>query len=301
MPLLEVERLVKHFVRRRTLQPTVMVHAVNDVSFTPTVMVHAVNDVSFTVGAGESFGLVGESGSGKTTAARCILRLTTPTAGEIWFDGEPIRSMSHQQLRTLRRSIQPVFQDPYASLNPRLPVGESVAEPLIVHRIGTTESRRARVEELLDQVGLDRSHLQRRPDALSGGQRQRIALARALALGPRLVVLDEPVSALDASVGAQIVNLLMRLQRDLGLALLFITHDLHLVRHMTARVAVMRAGRIVETAATAAVFATPQHPYTRTLLAAADLSNHLPDDPDEKPPDDDPPLREVAAGHWARV
>ncbi len=288
MPLLEVEGLVKRFIRRRPLRPA-------DV-------VHAVNDISFTVAEGESFGLVGESGSGKTTAARCILRLTTPTAGEIRFDGHPIHSMSRHRLRRLRRSIQPVFQDPSASLNPRLPVGVSVAEPLVVHRIGSAASRQARVEELLDQVGLDRSHLQRRPDELSGGQRQRIALARALALGPRLVVLDEPVSALDASVGAQIVNLLMRLQRELGLALLFITHDLRLVRHMTARVAVMRAGRIVETAATPAMFRAPRHPYTRSLLAAADLSSRQgSDDPGDPPDDDATPLREVAAGHWARV
>ena len=289
MPLLEVEGLVKRFVRRRPLRSP--------------VVIQALNDVSFTVDEGESFGLVGESGSGKTTAARCILGLTTATAGEVRFDGEPIHSMSRQRLRGLRRSLQPVFQDPYASLNPRLAVGQSVAEPLVVHRIGTAASRRARVDELLDQVGLDRSHVRRRPGELSGGQRQRIALARALALGPRLLVLDEPVSALDASVGAQIVNLLMRLQRDLDLALLFITHDLRLVRHMTARVAVMRAGRIVETAATPAVFAAPRHGYTRTLLAAADLSNRLtPDDPGEQPPyDDDPPLREVTAGHWARV
>ncbi len=287
--LLEVDGLVKRFVRRRLLRSP--------------VVVHAVNDVSFTVDSGESFGLVGESGSGKTTAARCILRLTKPSAGEIRFDGEPISSMSRHRLRKLRRSIQPVFQDPFASLNPRLPVGVSVAEPLVVHRIGSAASRRSRVEELLDQVGLDRSHLRRQPDELSGGQRQRIALARALALGPRLVVLDEPVSALDASVGAQIVNLLMRLQRDLGLALLFITHDLRLVRHVTARVAVMRAGRIVETAATPAMFAAPRHPYTRTLLAAAELSSRRgPDDPDGAPPDDDTtPLREVAEGHWARV
>ena len=288
MPLLEVEGLVKHFVRRRP--------------FRPTVVVHAVNDVSFTVSTGESFGLVGESGSGKTTATRCILRLTTPTSGQIRFDGEPIGSMSRQQLRRLRRAIQPVFQDLDASLNPRLWIGESVAEPLVVHHIGTAEHRLARVEELLDQVGLDPSYRRRRPGELSGGQRQRIALARALALGPRLVVLDEPVSALDASVGAQIVNLLMRLQRDLGLALLFITHDLRLVRHMTTRVAVMRAGRIVETAATEAMFAAPRHPYTRALLAAADLSSHRPDDAGENlPDDDDTPLREVAVGHWARV
>ena len=289
MPLLEVEGLVKHYVRRRPLRSP--------------VAVQALNNVSFTVDEGESFGLVGESGCGKTTAARCILHLTAPTAGEVRFDGQPIHSMSRQRLRGLRRSIQPVFQDPYGSLNPRLAVGESVAEPLVVHRIGTAAKRRARVEELLDQVGLDRAHFPRRPGELSGGQRQRIALARALTLGPRLLVLDEPVSALDASVGAQIVNLLVRLQRDLNLALLFITHDLRLVRHMTARVAVMRAGRIVETAATPAVFAAPRHPYTRTLLAAAGLSSRLdPDDPGEHPPHDDAaPLREVSAGHWARV
>jgi ABC-type oligopeptide transport system ATPase subunit len=289
MPLLEVEGLVKLFVQRRPLRPS--------------LVVHAVDDVSFTVDEGESFGLVGESGSGKTTAARCILRLLTPTAGEIRFDGDAIGSMSSHRLRGLRRSIQPVFQDPYESLNPRLPVGESVAEPLLVHRIDTAAHRQARVEELLDQVGLDPSLLGRRPGELSGGQRQRIALARALALGPRLVVLDEPVSALDASVGAQIVNLLMRLQRDLGLALLFITHDLRLVRHMTTRVAVMRAGRIVETAETEALFAAPLHPYTRTLLAAADPSrpaNLAPPDGHE-PNDVGTPLREVTRGHWARV
>ena len=288
MPLLEVEGLVKRFVRRRHFQPA--------------VVVHAVNGVSFTVGEGESFGLVGTSGSGRTTNARCILRLTTPTAGQIRFDGKPIGSMSRQQLRQLRRAIQPVFQNPYASLNPRLPVGESVAEPLVVHRIGTVEQRRARVEQLLDQVGLDRLHVRRRLDELSGGQRQRIALARALAPEPRLMILDEPVSALDASVGAQIVNLLMRLQRDLGLALLFITHDLRFVRHMTTRMAVLRAGRIVETAATAALFAAPRHPYTRALFEAADLSSRLPIDFGENALDrDDTPLREVAVGHWARV
>ena len=287
MPLLEVDGLVKRFVRRRLLRSP--------------VVIHAVNDVSFTVNTGESFGLVGESGSGKTTAARCILRLVTPTAGEIRFDGTPIGSMSRQQLRRLRRSVQPVFQDPYASLNPRLPVGDSVAEPLVVHRIGTAGSRRDRVKALLNQVGLDPSLVRRRPGELSGGQRQRIALARARALDPQLVVLDEPVSALDASVGAQIVNLLMRLQCDLALGLLFITHDLRLVRHMTTRVAVMRTGRIVETAATAALFAAPQHPYTQRLLAATDLSSRLPHDPGEPPPDPDTPLREVVAGHWARI
>ena len=289
MPLLEVENLVKRYVRRRVLRPT--------------SVVHAVKDMSFTVGAGESFGLVGESGSGKTTAARCILRLTTPTTGEIRFEGESILSMSRRRLRELRRYIQPVFQDPYASLNPRLPVGESVAEPLVVHRIGSAASRRTQVLELLDQVGLNRSQLGQRPAELSGGQRQRIALARALALGPRLVILDEPVSALDASVGAQIINLLMRLQTELGLALLFITHDLHLVRHMTTRMAVMRAGHIVETAPTTAVFATPHHPYTRSLLAAAGLFNRRgPDHLDDHPSDEDEtPIREVAPSHWARA
>ena len=289
MPLLEIEGLVKRFVRRRPLRPA--------------RVIHAVRDVSFVVHERESFGLVGESGSGKTTVARCILRLATPSAGEIRFDGESIHDMSRRRLRALRRSMQPVFQDPSGSLNPRLPVGDSVAEPLVIHGVGSRASRHARVLELLDQVGLDRSQLVRRPHELSGGQRQRIALARALALGPRLVVLDEPVSALDASVGAQIVNLLLRLQRDLGLALLFITHDLRLVRHMTTRVAVMRAGRIVETAATEAVFAAPRHPFTRTLLAAADLSGGRPiDAPVEDPPDDGGlPLRQVEAGHWARV
>ncbi len=289
MALLEVDGLAKRFERRHLLRPT--------------TVVHAVRDLTFHVDAGESFGLVGESGCGKTTAARCILRLVTPTAGEIRFDGETIGTASRQRVRQLRRFIQPVFQDPDRSLNPRLPVGESVIEPLVVHGVGTGATRRARAVELLGLVGLDASLLRRRPDALSGGQRQRVALARALALDPRLLVLDEPVSALDASVGAQIVNLLMRLQRDLGLALLFITHDLRLVRHMTTRVAVMRAGRIVETASTQALFAAPRHPYTIALLAAANPSSADAEDSFAEPESSNEwaPLREVAAEHWARV
>ncbi len=295
LPLLDVRGLGKQFVRRRFWR-------------TPTVT-RAVEDVSFDVREGESFGLVGESGSGKTTTARCILRLTRPTTGDVRFDGESIYSMSRPRLRTLRRAMQPVFQDPYSSLDPRRTVGQSVAEPLVVHQIGTPQSRRARVAELLDLVGLDPAHDGRRPDELSGGQRQRIALARALALGPKLLVLDEPVSALDASVAAQIVNLLLRLRADLNLAMLFITHDLRLIRHLTTRVAVMRAGRIVESATTAALFATPRHPYTYELLSAAGLHDGRTPAPDpgqdgsNHGADDDRvlPLREVDPAHWARV
>jgi len=296
LPLLHVDQLEKQFIRRRLLRAP--------------VVTRAVNDVSFDIREGESFGLVGESGSGKTTAARCILRLTRPTSGDVRFDGESIYTMSRARLRTLRRAMQPVFQDPYSSLDPRRTVEQSVTEPLVVHEIGTRESRRARVAELLDLVGLDPAHGARKPHELSGGQRQRIALARALALGPRLLVLDEPVSALDASVAAQIVNLLLRLRKDLNLALLFITHDLRLVRHLTTRVAVMRTGRIVESASTVALFASPHHPYTHELLSAAGLWKERLADPDrqtragvdaEDGDDRVLPLREVTPEHWARV
>jgi oligopeptide transport system ATP-binding protein len=239
------------------------------------------------------------------------LRLTRPTAGEVWFDGESVHAMSRPRLRTMRRAMQPVFQDPYSSLNPRRTVGQSVAEPLLVHGVGTAQSRGVRVAELLDLVGLAPIYSARRPDELSGGQRQRIALARALALAPRLLVLDEPVSALDASVAAQIVNLLLRLRRELNLALLFITHDLRLVRHLTTRVAVMRAGRIVELAPTAALFATPHHPYTHRLLAAgARREGRSPGQEQDLGPrqvnegtasERVLPIREIEPAHFARI
>ena len=251
-PLLDVRRLGKQFVRRRFWRAP--------------VVTRAVDDVSFDIAQGESVGLVGESGSGKTTAARCILGLTRPTSGDVSFAGESIYAMSRPRLRAVRRAMQPVFQDPYSSLNPRRTVGQSIAEPLVVHGVGTATTRDARVAELLDLVGLDPAYGRRRPNELSGGQRQRITLARALALSPQLLVLDEPVSSLDTSVAAQIVNLLLRLRKDLNLALLFITHDLRLVRHLTTRAAVMRFGRIVELARTDALFSAPRHPYTQELV-----------------------------------
>lgn len=284
MALLEIDRLAKRFVRHRFFR-------------SPT-LVDAVQDVSLTVNDGESVGLVGESGSGKSTLARCVLGLSSLSGGDIRFEGRSIRAMTARELVSVRSMVQPVFQDPTASLNPRLSVGTSVAEPLVVHRVGTRETQRRAVGELLERVGLDPGLEARRPGELSGGQRQRVALARALALRPRLLLLDEPVSSLDASVGAQIVNLLMQLHRDLELALLFITHDLRLARHMTSRVAVMRSGRIVETAPTGRIFDAPQHPYTRALLAAADLTTSAPELPIDATP---VPLREVATGHWARI
>jgi len=292
MALLEIDRLARRFVSRRP--------------FRSPQVVEAVRDVSLSVDDGESVGLVGESGSGKTTVARCVLGLLPPSAGEIRLDGRSIVGLAPGGWGPLRRLVQPVFQDPTASLDPRLPVEQSVAEPLIVHRVATRQGRRARVAELLGQVGLDPSIGRRRPGELSGGQRQRVALARALALGPRLLLLDEPVSSLDASVGAQIINLLLRLQRDLGLALLFITHDLRLARHVTGRIAVMQAGRIVELAPTRRLFDAPRHVYTRTLLASAALV---------APPAssawwnaasrasegvESGPLVEVAPDHWVR-
>jgi oligopeptide transport system ATP-binding protein len=284
MALLEIDQLGKRFRRRRL--------------FRSPLYVDAVHDVSLTVDDGESVGLVGESGSGKSTLARCVLGLSTLTDGDIRFDGHSLRTMTARELVSVRAIVQPVFQDPTASLNPRLSVGASVAEPLDVHHVGSRETRRRAVGELLERVGLDPGLAARRPGQLSGGQRQRVALARALALGPRLLLLDEPVSSLDASVGAQIVNLLMRLHQELDLAMLFITHDLRLARHMTSRIAVMRSGRIVETAQTGRLFETPRHPYTQALLAAADLAESGADLPTDTA---STPLREVATGHWARV
>ena len=234
--------------------------------------VRAADDVNFSIERGETLALVGESGCGKTTVARCILRALRPSAGAIRFspeDGQMVdlAPLSRRALRPLRRHIQLIFQDPYASLNPRMMVGDIIAEPMVVNKIPAPE-RQARLLELLDLVGLPAVARSRFPHAFSGGQRQRIGIARALALNPRLIVADEPVSALDVSVQAQIINLLLDLQDRLGLSMLFVAHDLGVVRHVSDRVAVMYVGRIVEVAPTVALYATPRHPYTRALLAA---------------------------------
>jgi len=256
-PLLAVRGLVKHFpIRRGVLFPR-MVGAVR-----------AVDDVSFTIGRRETLGLVGESGCGKTTTGRLVLRLIEPTGGAVLFEGEDLARLPPAALRRRRRQMQIVFQDPYASLDPRMTVAEIVAEPLAIHGEGTRAERRARALALIERVGLRPEHAGRYPHEFSGGQRQRIGIARALALAPRLVVCDEPVSALDVSVQAQIINLLQDLQAELGLSYLFVAHDLGVVRTISTRVAVMYLGRIVELAETATLFDRPRHPYTLALLAA---------------------------------
>ena len=255
MAILEVRHLVKEFGRRGTL-------------LRRGSIVRAVDDVSFSIDEGETFGLVGESGSGKTTTGRCILRLIEPTSGEVRFKGEDVLAFSSSRLRQARRDMQIVFQDPYSSLNPRMRAGSIVEEPLIIHRMGSKAERRARVSELFELVGLDPGQAARYPHQFSGGQRQRIGLARALALNPSLVIADEPVSALDVSIQAQVINLLMDLQQRLKLTYLFIAHDLRLVRHICDRVAVMYLGKIVEMGPTERLFDAPAHPYTRALLSA---------------------------------
>ena len=290
-PLVDVRHLVKEFRGHGGL-------------FRRGPVVRAVDDVSFTIAPGETFGLVGESGSGKTTTGRCLLRLVEPTAGDIRFKEMDVRALSGRDLRRARRHFQIVFQDPYSSLNPRMRVGATVEEPLIIHGAGSREERQARVRHLFELVGLDPAAVSKYPHEFSGGQRQRIGVARALALEPSLIVCDEPVSALDVSVQAQVVNLLLDLQKRLGLTYLFIAHDLRLVRQICSRVAVMYRGRIVELAPTEALFTSAKHPYTQALLSAI---------PQLKPGGRLPriafdaegfrplPLREVAPGHWAAV
>jgi len=254
-PILRVSGLVKHFSTDRGL-------------LGGGAKLHAVDGVDLEINPGEVLAVVGESGSGKSTLARCILRLIDPTAGRIVFDGRDVTALKGRRLADFRQQVQPVFQDPFSSIDPRWRVGKSVAEALDAFAIGTRSERRARVLDLLDRVGLDPSLAGRRPHELSGGQRQRVGIAAALAPSPRLIVADEPVSALDVSVQAQVLNLLADLQRDLRLAILFVAHDLAVVEHISHRTAVMYLGKIVETGPTEAVFRDPRHPYTKALLAA---------------------------------
>ena len=248
-PLVRVRELVKHFP-------------------TDQGVLRAVDSVTFEIMRGETLGLVGESGCGKSTTGRCILRLVEPTQGEVEFEGQDVTATSKSELRALRREMQIIFQDPAASLNPRMKIGDIVAEPLVIHKIGTKQERRERVAWLLGKVGLDPDFIKRYSHEFSGGQLQRIGVARALALNPKLIVADEPVSALDVSVQAQVVNLLQDLQKEFGLTYLFISHGLAVVEHISTRVAVMYLGRIVELATAAQLYATPLHPYTRALLSA---------------------------------
>ena len=255
-PLIDVRGLVKHFpIHGGILQRRI-------------AQVQAVDGVDFTIRRGETLGLVGESGCGKTTVGRLLLRLIEPTAGQIWFDGHDIAHVSGSALKPYRRRMQIIFQDPFASLDPRTPIGDSIGEGLRIHRMGTGAERRARVSRMMDMVGLQPFHARRYPHEFSGGQRQRIGIARALVLEPDLVVCDEPVSALDVSIQAQVLNLLKSLQRELGLTFLFIAHNMGVVEHISDRVAVMYLGKIVEVSSRVDMFHAPQHPYTQALMSA---------------------------------
>jgi oligopeptide/dipeptide ABC transporter ATP-binding protein len=258
-PLLDARHLVKYYPIR------------GGVFMKEVAAVKAVDDVSLSIKKGETLGLVGESGCGKSTFGRAIMRLEEPTSGEVWYDGDNILTYDAQQIRALRRKMQIIFQDPFSSLNPRKPVASIVGEPLLIHGMKNRRERETRVMELLQVVGLSKEHMRRYPHMFSGGQRQRIGVARALALNPDLVVCDEAVSALDVSIQAQVLNLLKDLQDEFGLTYLFISHDLHVVEHISDRVAVMYLGKIVEVADSKVIYKTPLHPYTQALLSASPM------------------------------